>query len=177
MSPRPQAPKICRCNRLLLKSLQSLKSMRKNTKRRRCVLALLAPQSIFSNFVSPLLCHTFDYTPQNELKDMTPGQIWFKALYTLFAGLGIVGVFSDPMCDVLSAMTNPDYTGDLGSHIPINPFFVSFIVTPICSNASELISSLAFAAKKTKKSISMTYVSAMHALSHRLFCVFAVVCT
>jgi chemotaxis protein methyltransferase CheR len=58
--------------------------------------------------------------------------------------------------DVLSAMTNPDYTGSLGNHIPIDPFFVSFIVTPICSNASELISSLAFAAKKTKKSISMT---------------------
>ena len=159
MSPRPQAPKIYRCNRLLLKSLQSLKSMRKKTKRRRCVLALLAPQSTFSNFVSPMdcVCHTFYDAPQSELKDMTPGQIWFKALYTLFAGLGIVGVFSDPMCDVLSAMTNPDYTGDLGSHIPINPFFVSFIVTPICSNASELISSLAFAAKKTKKSISMTY--------------------
>ena len=78
------------------------------------------------------------------------------SMYTLFAGLGIVGIFSDPMCDVLSAMTNTDYTGSLGSHIPINPFFVSFIVTPICSNASELISSLAFAAKKTKKSISMT---------------------
>jgi len=87
---------------------------------------------------------------------MTHGQIWFKAMYTLFAGLGIVGIYSDPMCDVLSAMTNTDYTGSLGNHIPINPFFVSFIVTPICSNASELISSLAFAAKKTKKSISMT---------------------
>jgi hypothetical protein len=97
------------------------------------------------------------YSLQNDLKDLTPGQIWFKALYTLFAGLGIVGVFSDPMCDVLSAMTNPDYQGSLGNHIPIDPFFVSFIVTPICSNASELISSLAFAAKKTKKSISMTY--------------------
>jgi hypothetical protein len=102
------------------------------------------------------ICHLINRTPQNELKDMTPGQIWFKALYTLFAGLGIVGIFSDPMCDVLSAMTNTDYTGNLGSHIPVNPFFVSFIVTPICSNASELISSLAFAAKKTKKSISMT---------------------
>jgi len=113
-----------------------------------------------------------DFSPQNEFKDMTHGQIWFKALYvrellavnfcdnlsmyTLFAGLGIVGIFSDPMCDVLSAMTNPDYTGSLGNHIPIDPFFVSFVVTPICSNASELISSLQFAAKKTKKSISMT---------------------
>lgn len=98
----------------------------------------------------------FDCFLQNEVGDMTPGQIWFKALYTLFAGLGIVGIFSDPMCDVLSAMTNPNYTGSLGNHIPVDPFFVSFIVTPICSNASELISSLAFAAKKTKKSISMT---------------------
>jgi Ca2+/H+ antiporter len=114
--------------------------------------------SLFSSrFDSRSICSIMiDGAVQNEFKDMTPGQIWFKAMYTLFAGLGIVGIFSDPMCDVLSAMTNTDYTGSLGNHIPINPFFVSFIVTPICSNASELISSLAFAAKKTKKSISMT---------------------
>ena len=36
-------------------------------------------------------------------------------------------------------------------------FYVSFVVTPICSNASELVSSLMFAAKKTKTNISMTY--------------------
>ena len=36
-------------------------------------------------------------------------------------------------------------------------FYVSFIVTPLCSNASELVSSLMFAAKKTKTSSSLTF--------------------
>ena len=36
-------------------------------------------------------------------------------------------------------------------------FYVSFVVTPLCSNASELVSSLIFAAKKKKENISMTF--------------------
>lgn len=36
-------------------------------------------------------------------------------------------------------------------------FYLSFIVTPICSNASELVSSLIFAAKKRKINSSMTF--------------------
>ena len=36
-------------------------------------------------------------------------------------------------------------------------FYVSFVVTPLCSNASELVSSLIFASKKKKENISMTY--------------------
>jgi Ca2+/Na+ antiporter len=37
------------------------------------------------------------------------------------------------------------------------PFFVSFIITPFCSNASELISSLIFASKKKVENASLTY--------------------
>lgn len=36
-------------------------------------------------------------------------------------------------------------------------FYVSFIVTPLCSNASEIVSSLIFAYKRRKESSSMTY--------------------
>lgn len=36
-------------------------------------------------------------------------------------------------------------------------FYVSFVVTPLCSNASELVSSLVFASKKKKENISMTF--------------------
>ncbi|KAJ7387752.1 Alpha/beta hydrolase domain-containing protein 11 [Desmophyllum pertusum] len=57
------------------------------------------------------------------------------------------------MCDVLSSLTNPKNK----SFIPISPFYVSFVVTPLCSNASELVSSLIFAAKKKKENISMTF--------------------
>ena len=36
-------------------------------------------------------------------------------------------------------------------------FYVSFVITPICSNASELVSSLIFAAKRKKTNSSMTF--------------------
>ena len=36
-------------------------------------------------------------------------------------------------------------------------FYLSFIITPFCSNASELVSSLLFAAKKKKLNTSMTF--------------------
>jgi Ca2+/Na+ antiporter len=41
------------------------------------------------------------------------------------------------------------------SQIP--PFFVSFVVTPFASNASELVSSLLIASKKQSKKISLTF--------------------
>ena len=36
-------------------------------------------------------------------------------------------------------------------------FYLSFIVTPLCSNASELMSSLIFASKKKKNTSSLTF--------------------
>merc|ERR1712226_484924 len=65
----------------------------------------------------------------------------------------MVTVFSDPMCDTLSRITdrrNPQF-------LPISPFYVSFIVTPLCSNASEIISSISFAMKKEKDNLILTY--------------------
>ena len=41
------------------------------------------------------------------------------------------------------------------SHVPA--FFVSFVITPFASNASELVSSRQFAMKKKIKNISLTY--------------------
>ncbi len=62
-------------------------------------------------------------------------------------------LFSDPMCEVLTSLTNKHNK----SFLPIPTFFVSFIVTPFCSNASELVSSLIFASKKTRENCTMTY--------------------
>jgi Ca2+/Na+ antiporter len=80
-------------------------------------------------------------------------KIGLKSLTMLTIGVGMVSVFSDPMCDVLSALVDTDNS----SYIPIPAFYISFIVTPVCSNASELISSLMFAAKKKKENSSMTF--------------------
>lgn len=71
-----------------------------------------------------------------------------KAALMMLVGTAIVAVFSDPMVDVISMF---------GKTIGILPFFVSFIITPFCSNASELISSLIFASKKKVENASLTY--------------------
>jgi len=76
-----------------------------------------------------------------------------KCITLLVGGVGMVTVFSDPMCDVLTSLTNDKNK----SYIPIPSFYVSFVVTPFCSNASELVSSLIFAAKKTRENTTMTY--------------------
>jgi len=70
------------------------------------------------------------------------------ALVYLIVGTGFVAFFSDPMVDVIS---------NFGRKINIGAFYVSFIVTPYCSNASELVSSLIFASKKRKSNSSMTF--------------------
>ncbi|EGC34495.1 hypothetical protein DICPUDRAFT_153287 [Dictyostelium purpureum] len=66
----------------------------------------------------------------------------------LILGTVLVSLFSDPMVDVIS---------DFGTKLNIKLFFVSFILTPFCSNASELISSLIFASKKKKQNSSLTF--------------------
>jgi Ca2+/Na+ antiporter len=50
-----------------------------------------------------------------------------------------------------------DVISELGDETSIPPFYISFVVTPMCSNASELISSLIFAARKTEENASVTF--------------------
>ena len=47
----------------------------------------------------------------------------------------------------------------------IPPFFVAFVVTPIASTASELVSSLLFAMKRRRRTISLTYSQVYGAIS------------
>lgn len=89
----------------------------------------------------------------DEEKEESPRVLAFKSVGLLVLGVGLVTIFADPMCDVLDSLTNPNNH----SHIPISAFYVSFVVTPLCSNASELVSSLLFAAKKKKENVSMTF--------------------
>ena len=58
----------------------------------------------------------------------------------------LVLLFADPMVDVLSEIA--DRNG-------IPPFYVSFILAPMASNASEVIASQYYAAKKTSKTITV----------------------
>lgn len=46
-----------------------------------------------------------------------------------------------------------------GVFLNISPFYISFIITPFCSNASEVVASIMFAAKMSVASSSMTCAS------------------
>lgn len=73
--------------------------------------------------------------------------IKIRAAYQLFIGTALVLVFSDPMVDVLS---------EVGARTGIPAFYVSFVVAPLASNASELIAAYNYALKKTSKTISIS---------------------
>lgn len=62
----------------------------------------------------------------------------------------MVTLFSDPMVDVIN---------NFGKTVGVSPFYVSFIITPLASNASEVISALVFAKKKTNRALSLTISS------------------
>merc|ERR1719361_476095 len=60
-------------------------------------------------------------------------------------GTLLVMVFSDPMVDLFGA---------LGDQLGIGAFYVSFVLAPMASNASELVAASNYAAKKTMKSMT-----------------------
>ncbi len=71
-----------------------------------------------------------------------------KAMSLVFGGGIVVCIFSDPMVGAISAFAT-------ASGIPA--FFVSFIITPIASNSSEVYSSLFMAMKKDTESLTVTF--------------------
>uniref|UniRef100_A0A6B2L1M2 Sodium/calcium exchanger membrane region domain-containing protein n=1 Tax=Arcella intermedia TaxID=1963864 RepID=A0A6B2L1M2_9EUKA len=81
-------------------------------------------------------------------KDEPFSKVLAKSIFLMAIGTFLVAFFSDPMVDVIT---------EFGLFINVPAFYVSFVITPFCSNASELIASIIFATKKTKKSSSMTY--------------------
>ena len=68
-----------------------------------------------------------------------------RSLYQMVVGTLLVLLFSDPMVDVFSA---------IGERTNIPAFYVSFVLAPLASNASELIAAYNYAAKKTKTTIT-----------------------
>ena len=53
-----------------------------------------------------------------------------------------------------------DALNSLSKALNIAPFFVAFALAPLASNASEMVSSLSFAAGKTRRNISLTFSQA-----------------
>ena len=85
-----------------------------------------------------------------------------KAFFMLAVGTGLVLLFSDPMVDVLS---------ETAKRIGVPAFYVSFILAPLASNASEVIASTYYAQKKTSKSITISLTALEGAASmNNTFC-------
>jgi len=75
-----------------------------------------------------------------------------RSFFMMGGGLALIMLFSDAICDVFSAV---------GERAGIPPFYIAFVLGPIASNASEMIASKAYAARKTK----MTTSSSLSALA------------
>lgn len=101
-----------------------------------------------------------------ELVDLDPEAqqraIKRKAFTMLFIGTTLVILFSDPMVDVMQ---------EIAVELHMSPFYVSFILAPLASNASEVIASQYYAAKKTRKTITVSLTALEGAASmNNTFC-------
>jgi Ca2+/Na+ antiporter len=84
-----------------------------------------------------------------EFQDLDPEEqqrrILFRSCSMMGLGTVLVVLFSDPIVDVFYEM---------GVRLSINPFYISFVLAPMASNASEMISAYNYAKKRTQKSIN-----------------------
>jgi Ca2+/Na+ antiporter len=88
----------------------------------------------------------------HQLRDDDPKtqirKVFQRSLLMMAAGTALVLIFSDPMVDVLS---------DVGARIGVSPFYISFVLAPLASNASELLASYQYACKKTSKTVTISF--------------------
>lgn len=73
--------------------------------------------------------------------------IKWRAFKILTIGTVMVIYFSDPMVDVMQ---------EIAVKAGISPFYVSFVLAPLASNASEVVASMFYAAKKTRKTMTVS---------------------
>ena len=89
-------------------------------------------------------------------------KVKIRSATLMFVGTALVLIFSDPMVDVLSAV---------GNKMGVQPFYVSFVLAPLASNASELLASYNYALKKTKASITISFSALLGAaIMNNTFC-------
>lgn len=91
-----------------------------------------------------------DEEEEEELLELSDNAVLMRALGWLLLGTLLVTVFSDPMCACINAFAT-------SSGIPA--FYISFVVTPLASNASEVIAAIMFAKKKTQQCVTLSLAS------------------
>lgn len=77
-------------------------------------------------------------------------RIIMRSLKMMATGTALVLLFSDPMVEVLD---------QIGKVIGVPGFYVSFILCPLASNASEFLASYSYALRKTTKTITISLTS------------------
>jgi len=88
--------------------------------------------------------------------------IKFRASWMMALGTITVVLVSDPFVDVLT---------NWGSRLGISPFYISFVVAPFASNASELLSAYTYAKKKTKAALTTSLSTLVGAaIMNNTFC-------
>jgi len=70
-----------------------------------------------------------------------------RAVWMMSLGTALVLVFSDPAVGVLN---------NIGVRTNINGFYISFVLAPLASNASELVAAYNYGCKKTKAMMTVS---------------------
>merc|ERR1719335_34771 len=88
-----------------------------------------------------------------DLADLPPDVQQRKILQRSFMMMGmgtiLVLIFSDPMVDVLA---------EIGVRTDVPAFYISFVLAPLASNASELLAAYNYAANRTSKTMTTSLV-------------------
>lgn len=89
-------------------------------------------------------------------------RIKIRAFTKMGWGLMLVMLFSDPTVDLLS---------EIGKRLDVSPFYISFVLAPIASNAGELVAAYRYASKRTQKTMT-TSLSTLEgaAIMNNTFC-------
>jgi Ca2+/Na+ antiporter len=87
----------------------------------------------------------------DDLKDLSPEEqqsaIKARACWMMGMGTVLVLIFSDPAVGVLS---------DIGRRTNISAFYISFVLAPLASNASELVAAYNYGCKKTQAMMTIS---------------------
>jgi Ca2+/Na+ antiporter len=87
----------------------------------------------------------------DDLEHLSPEEqqrrIKMRAAQLMLIGTLLVVIFSDPAVEVMT---------EIAARIDVSPFYISFILAPLASNASEVIAAYNYAKKKTRKSIQVS---------------------
>lgn len=89
-----------------------------------------------------------DDDDEEEGEADAPPMSFSRALFLIVLGTALVTLFSDSMVDAIDSF---------GRTTGVPNFISGFVICPYVSNASELISSLQFAARKKKKNASVCF--------------------